>query len=153
MKTLPIERRVQLGSYRLLMCHGSPRRMNEFLWESTTSTQFLESLATAYDADVILGTHTGIKWHRPLSGGRHFVNVGVLGRPENDGRTHVWYALIWFEPSFAVEFVPLVYHPERLAGDMRREQLPEEFVETVLTGWWTTCLEILPAKERKRGQY
>ena len=26
-----------------------------------------------------------------------------------------------------------------------------EFVETVLTGWWTTCLEVLPAKERRRG--
>src|SRR3954451_19445557 len=34
---LPAQRRVQLGRYRLLLCHGSPRRMNEFLWESTTS--------------------------------------------------------------------------------------------------------------------
>ena len=31
------------------------------------------------------------------------------------------------------------------------ERLPEEFVETILTGWWTTCLEVLPAKERRRG--
>jgi hypothetical protein len=36
---------------------------------------------------------------------------------------------------------------------MREEGLPGEFVESVLTGWWTTCLEILPAKERARGRY
>jgi hypothetical protein len=26
-------------------------------------------------------------------------------------------------------------------------------VETILTGWWTTCLEILPAKERSLGRH
>jgi diadenosine tetraphosphatase ApaH/serine/threonine PP2A family protein phosphatase len=150
---LPAERRLGLGRYRLLLCHGSPRRTNEFLWESTTSTHFLEHLATAHDADVILTTHTGIKWHRRLSGDRHFVNVGVLGRPENDGRTHVWYALLEAGPEFRVAFVPVAYDHERLARDMRDEKLPEEFVTTVLTGWWTTCLEVLPAKERRRGKF
>ena len=36
---------------------------------------------------------------------------------------------------------------------MEEESLPREFVETIRTGWWTTCLEILPAKERARGRY
>jgi len=31
--------------------------------------------------------------------------------------------------------------------------LPEPFVETVETGWWTTCLEIVPPPERARGRY
>src|SRR5437773_5813166 len=47
LKELPAQRRVELGRYRLLLCHGSPRRVNEFLWESTTSTQFLECLTQA----------------------------------------------------------------------------------------------------------
>ncbi len=153
LKELPLQRRIQLGRYRLLLCHGSPRRMNEFLWESTCSTHFLERLAGDHDADVILTTHTGIKWHRPLPGDRHLVNVGVLGRPENDGRTNVWYALLEANPDFRVTFVPVHYDHERLAREMREEKLPEEFVETVLTGWWTTCLEVLPARERRRGRY
>src|SRR5262249_58498979 len=128
------QRRIQLGRYRLLMCHGSPRRMNEFLWESTTSTQFLEHLCGTYEADVILGTHTGIKWHRPLSADRHFVNVGVLGRPENDGRTNVWYALLEAKPEFSVEFVPVQYDAERLAEEMRQERVPEGVIGTVPTG-------------------
>jgi hypothetical protein len=52
-----------------------------------------------------------------------------------------------------VEFVPVAYDHPRLANEMRAEGLPEEFVETVLTGWWTTCLEVLPAKERRRGRF
>ena len=153
MKELPPQRRVTLGKYRLLLCHGSPRRMNEFLWESTTSSHFLEYLLTTHDADVILATHTGIKWHRELPGDRHFINVGVLGRPENDGRTNVWYALLSAEPELRVEFIPVTYDHERLAAEMRAERLPEEFVTTILTGWWTTCLEVLPAKERRRGRF
>jgi predicted phosphodiesterase len=168
MKELPGQRRLELGRYRLLMCHGSPRRMNEFLWESTTPTHFLEHLAAEYEADVILATHTGIKWHRATNGAsgidhspcppdpgldRHFVNVGVLGRPENDGRTCVWYTLLEARPELTVGFIPVEYDHQRLARDMRAERLPEEFVETVLTGWWTTCLEALPAKERRRGKY
>lgn len=150
---LPAQRRIHLGNYEVLMCHGSPRRTNEFLWESTTSTGFLEHLLEADGADVVLGTHTGIKWHRTLSDDRHFVNVGVLGRPENDGQTNVWYTILSAEPVFRVEFVPVRYDHERLAAEMRSEQLPQEFVKTVLTGWWTTCLEMLPAKERRRGRY
>jgi predicted phosphodiesterase len=153
LRELPAERRIELGRHHMLMCHGSPRRMNEFLWESTTSSAFLVDLMHQFDCDTVLATHTGIKWHRALPGDRHFVNVGVLGRPENDGRTEVWYALLTAEPDFHAEFVPVRYDHEQLAAEMRKEQLPEEFVQTVLTGWWTTCLEILPAKERRRGPY
>jgi predicted phosphodiesterase len=153
MKILPAQRRLQLGPYRLLLCHGSPRKMNEFLWESTSPTHFLEYLADSHAADVILATHTGIKWQRRLSRDRHFVNVGVLGRPENDGRTNVWYAIVEVKQNLQVQFVPVEYDHLRLAREMRDEQLPEEFVETVLTGWWTTCLEVLPSKERRRGKF
>jgi predicted phosphodiesterase len=151
--TLPLERRLTLGCHRLLLCHGSPRKMNEFLWESTTSTHFLAFLRREYDTDVILTTHTGIKWHRELPDGGHFVNVGVLGRPENDGRTCVWYTLLESGPDLRVEFVPVEYDVDRLAREMVAEGLPVEFVETIRTGWWTTCLEVLPARERRRGRW
>jgi predicted phosphodiesterase len=153
MKGLPQERRLQLGNHRLLLCHGSPRRMNEFLWESTTPSHFLDHLADRYHAEIILATHTGIKWHRQLSNNRHFVNVGVLGRPENDGRTNVWYTILEANPELRVEFIPVEYHYQELAEEMSEEKLPEEFVATILTGWWTTCLEVLPAKERRRGKF
>ncbi len=154
MRKLPETMHVELGPLRLLLAHGSPRKMNEFLWESTTSTHFLQHLADEHNADVMLVTHTGIRWQRKLSGGRRLVNVGVLGRPENDGATNVWYAILEHgAEGLRVEFVPLHYDHDALAREMRDEGLPEEFVETTLTGWWTTCLEILPSKERRRGRY
>ena len=153
LRSLPKTRRVELGSLRVLLCHGSPRRVNEFLWESTSSTHFLESLLRDYEANVIAATHTGIKWQRELPRNRHFVNVGVLGRPENDGHTNVWYTVLEASSrgELQAEFVPIEYDHRRLAKEMREEGLPAEFVATVLTGWWTTCLEVLPAKERRRG--
>ena len=153
LRDLPPQLRIELGRYRLLLCHGSPRRTNEFLWESTTPDAFLTHLLDTCQADVILATHTGIKWHRVLPGDRRFVNVGVLGRPENDGTTNVWYTVLRADPEFRVQFVPVTYDQHWLATQMRDEQLPEEFVQTILTGWWTTCLEVLPAKERRRGKF
>jgi hypothetical protein len=81
------------------------------------------------------------------------VNVGVIGRPENDGTTNVWYSILTAMPDLQVEFVPVTYDAETLAREMEVEQLPAEFAETIRTGWWTTCLENLPAKERARGKF
>ena len=40
-----------------------------------------------------------------------------------------------------------------LAREMEAEGLPPESAETIRTGWWTTCLENLPARERARGKF
>lgn len=154
MAELPSEIRFRLGELDVLACHGSPRQTNEFLWESTTPTHFLDKLVDEAGVDVIVGTHTGIHWQRRWGEGRAYVNVGALGRPANDGRTDVWYTIAEARGrELSVEFVPVAYDHEGLASEMRDEDLPEEFVETILTGWWTTCLEILPGKERARGRY
>ncbi|MDX1494344.1 MAG: metallophosphoesterase family protein [Longimicrobiales bacterium] len=175
MGAFPRELRFRLGGRRVLAFHGSPRQTNEFLWESTTPTHFLDKLARDHATDVLLGTHTGIHWSRSWkpgevhgpsgagkqrqdeaaeAGARTYVNVGALGRPANDGRTEVWYALLdGSGEDVQVDFVPVGYDHRALAEEMRSEELPEEFVETILTGWWTTCLEILPGKERAAGRF
>jgi diadenosine tetraphosphatase ApaH/serine/threonine PP2A family protein phosphatase len=150
---LPTRRRIRLGPLQVLMCHGSPRTINEFLWESATPDGLVRKFLREGRTDVLLCTHTGIKWHRRLPEDKYVVNVGVIGRPENDGRTNVWYTILTAGDELRVEFVPVHYDHEGLAREMERERLPREFVETIRTGWWTTCLEILPAKERSRGKY
>ncbi len=156
LRALPPELRLSLAGRRVLLAHGSPRRVNEFLWESTTPDPFIERLLAEHDADLVLVTHTGIHWSRQLPDGRGVINVGAIGRPANDGSTAVWYCLLHVDPStkdLVHELVSVAYDHERLAAEMRAEGLPEEFVETINTGWWTTCLEILPAKERHRSRY
>ncbi|MCB1055876.1 MAG: metallophosphoesterase family protein, partial [Acidobacteria bacterium] len=153
MGTLPERRRVRVGKRELLLIHGSPRQVNEFLFASTSPVPFLETLLAQQRADGILCTHTGLHWHRHLPSGGDVVNVGVIGRPPNDGSPEVRYCLLEDRGGqLAVDLLRLRYDHQGLAEEMRREELPEEFVETILTGWWTTCLEILPARERARSR-
>lgn len=155
MGTLPLSHRMTLGGQRLLLCHGSPRQINEFLWQSNTPTAFIERLLKTYEADLVVCTHTGMQWQRRDEAGRGVLNVGALGRPANDGQTNVWFCIATERPEGGVhaEFVPVVYDHERLAREMLDEGLPQEFIDTITTGWWTTCLEILPAKERAQGRF
>jgi len=151
---LPKRRRVRVGHRELLLIHGSPRRINEFLFQSTTPVSYLEVLLDQEGCDGILCTHTGLHWHRKLPSGRDLINVGVIGRPANDGSTGVWYSIVGARgDEIDVDLIPLTYDHRSLAEDMRSEKLPEEFVETVLGGWWTTCLEILPARERATSRF
>ncbi len=90
-----------------------------------------------------------------------------VGRLENDGKTNVWYAILKTGSDakenalpcgiaitpIAVEFRQVHYDHAKLANEMRSEKLPDEFIQTVMTGWWTTCLEILPSRERRAGKF
>ncbi len=153
MGELPRRRRVRVGDQELLFVHGSPRRINEFLFASTSPAPFLELLLAQSRCDGLFCTHTGLPWQRRVRGGL-VVNVGVIGRPANDGATTVRWAMVKAgKQGVEVEILPLAYDHQALAAEMRAEELPEEFVETVLSGWWTTCLEILPARERSSSRY
>lgn len=156
MRDLPAEIRIQVGGREVLLCHGSPRRTNEFLWQSTTPDPFIRRLFREHPADAIACTHSGLHWQRQVD--QHLLmNVGVIGRPENDGTTHVGYMIVEADsdaPSgVRAEYVPVDYDHVTLAAEMRSEGLPEEFVQTIETGWWTSCLEILPVKERVCGRF
>lgn len=151
---LPHRRRIRIGQRELLLVHGSPRQTNEFLFHSTSPVPFLEVLLDQESCDGLLCTHTGLHWHRHLPSGRDVVNVGVIGRPANDGQTEVWYALLEDRGGeLGVELLPLRYDHESLVLEMQQEGLPREFIDTIRHGWWTTCLEILPARERARSRY
>jgi predicted phosphodiesterase len=138
---------------RYLLVHGSPRRQDEPLWESSSPEHLLEMLARDAPADVLVCSHTGLHWQAALPSGRRIVNAGALGRPANDGARNVWYALLDTEGEEPFSFVPLEYDCERLAAEMREENLPERFAEAILTGYWTTGLDMLPVKERLRGRF
>lgn len=150
--SLPKRIRFTRGGRRYLLCHGSPRRVNEFLFDSACSDSFLMRLIREAEAEVVCVTHTGLHWQRLLPDGTRLLNTGAVGRPANDGRAVVWYAFLP-ESSEEAWLLPTPYDHEALAREMREERLPEEFVQTILTGWWTTCLEVLPAKERARSMF
>jgi len=154
MADLPGHIRLNIAGRRILLSHGSPRRVNEFLWRSATPEPFIRKMLDDYDTDVVVCTHTGLHWSRFVAPGRGVINAGALGRPANDGTPRVWLAVLEDKNgSLAASFLPVDYDFERLAREMDSENLPREFSETIRTGWWTTCLELLPAKERAAGRF
>ncbi len=158
MASLPRHRRIQVGDRELVLSHGSPRRVNEFLFETATPDSFLELLCRQLHCDGFLCTHTGLPWQRHLSdetaSGKQIANVGALGRPANDGDPCVRYARIEAATDGPIISIrSLAYDHSRLANEMRQENLPQPFIDTIESGWWTTCLEVLPAKERSWGRF
>jgi len=152
MHELPREHREQIGGCDVHMVHGSPLAVNDFMWESLTDDELRER-TTASGADVLLCTHTGIPWQRRVDD-TLVVNVGAVGRPANDGRTDTWYAVIELDGGNAIaELVPFAYDWRAQAQEMRAAGLPAAFAETIETGWWTTCLEVVPPRERARGRF
>lgn len=152
MGTLPIERREKISGCSVHFVHGSTLALNDFWWESLPEAEHKERV-TLSGADVILCTHSGLPWQKRV-GSALVVNVGVLGKPPNDGTRNVWYAILEFKDGEAsAELVPLDYDWQSQADSMRSAGIPIPFVETIESGWWTTCLEVLPPKERSTGKF
>ncbi|HLM51394.1 MAG TPA: metallophosphoesterase family protein, partial [Solirubrobacteraceae bacterium] len=152
MAELPPERRERIGGCDVWMVHGSPLAVNDFLWESLDDDEIRLRLGDA-PPGVLLCTHTGIPWQRRIDE-TLVVNVGTIGRSANDGRREGWYAVLDLQDGeAAAELVAVAYDWRAQAASMRAAGLPEPFVETVETGWWTTCLEVVPPPERARGRF
>ena len=115
---------------RILLVHGSPRRINEYLFEDRPLSSF-ERLAAQSDADIVLFGHT----HRPYTkpaGGVLFVNVGSVGKPK-DGNWRACYALL--TPGEArVEFRWIEDDVAKVASAIRASELPDEFAADIETG-------------------
>ncbi len=157
MRTLPTERRERVDGVDLHLVHGSTLAVNDFWWESLPDDAH-RLRVEASGADVICCTHSGLPWTRRFRGNDGaetlVVNVGVLGRPANDGGRHVWYALVDLHAAEAsAELVRLDYDWQAHAASIRAAGLPDAFAQAVQTGWWTTCLEIVPPVERSRGRF
>jgi predicted phosphodiesterase len=97
----------------LLAVHGSPRRINEYLFEDRPETA-MTRMAAENPYRAILFGHTHVPYVREIAG-TAFVNVGSGGRPK-DGDWRVCYALVDASQAsrIDVEFVRLAYDFERL---------------------------------------
>lgn len=149
---LPAQWREDVEGVDLHMVHGSPLAVNDFMWESLADAE-LAARSTASGADVLVCTHTGIPWTRTI-GDCTIVNCGTVGRSANDGDPGGRYALIEIDDgAVTVEIRRVAYDPSSHAAAIREAGLPAAFAETARTGWWTTCLEVVPPRERSYGRF
>ena len=124
LRSLVPEIRTQIDGKRLLLVHGSPRKMNEYLFEDRPISSF-ERLAASSNADLIVFGHT----HKPYVkriGDVWFVNVGSVGKPK-DGDSRACYAVLDVTADPPASFLRVPYDIETVTRAIRDSELPHEF--------------------------
>jgi len=130
---LPTQLPVQLGDMRVVLVHGSPRKVNEYLYEDRPDGS-LERLLDMAEADVLVCGHTHLPYHKVLPSGRHVVNDGSVGKPK-DGDPRACYAVLSARGSeLKVEFIRVAYDVERAARAIEASDMPSEFAHMLRTG-------------------
>ena len=151
LRTLPRHIRLQLGAdadFSVLMVHGSPRKINEYLYEDRNESSLCRMMARA-DADVMLFGHTHKPYHKVLTEEddddstrfRHAINVGSVGKPKDGDPRGCWVLLTidenaepGDEHSIDVNFVRVSYDVEQAARGVEESPLPDAFADMLRDG-------------------
>jgi putative phosphoesterase len=152
LRTLPAHIRVDFKLNQelisLLLVHGSPRKINEYLFEERDEKSLWKIMEQA-DADILCFGHTHKPYHRILPTEieegqdlRHAINIGSVGKPK-DGDPRGCYAIITLEAnsskktkeSVSVEFIRFEYDVETAAKAIENSPLPNEFAEMLRRGF------------------
>jgi putative phosphoesterase len=126
LRALLPEIRTSVDGKRLLLVHGSPRKINEYLFEDRPDASF-QRLASSSNADLIMFGHT----HKPYAkqiGGVWFLNVGSVGKPK-DGDPRACYAIVDPIAPTPASFIRVPYDIVRVADAIRRSDLPHQFAD------------------------
>jgi putative phosphoesterase len=130
MRGLPFDLRFELGGLRVRLVHGSPRKVNEYLFEDKPARTF-ERIAAGADCDVLVFGHTHKPWIRE-HGGVLFVNCGSVGKPK-DGDPRAAFALLELDGERAVASIQRVgYDAEAVAREVEAAGLPDEYAEMLV---------------------
>src|SRR5688572_2379237 len=148
LRTLPAHIRVEFqlndDNLNLLLVHGSPRKINEYLFEDREEKSLLRIMKDA-DADIMCFGHTHKPYHRSLEDEgnfRHAINLGSVGKPKDSDPRGCYVMLTIPEnasktdpKSIEVEFVRFEYDVEKAAQAVENSKLPNEYAEMLRKGF------------------
>lgn len=139
LRELPRHIRLSFGtgdaSFDVLFVHGSPRRINEYLFEDRDAKSMLRIMEAA-QADIMCFGHTHKPYHRVLEDGegkeRHAINIGSVGKPK-DGDPRACYVILSVGESGleSVEFRRVIYDVEHAAQAVEASSLPDVFADAL----------------------
>jgi putative phosphoesterase len=130
MRELPFDLRFEVGETAVHLVHGSPRKVNEYLFEDKPARLY-ERLAGAEEADALVFGHTHKPWVHEY-GGVLFVNCGSVGKPK-DGDPRAAFAILRpgaRHPEVTIERVG--YDAEAVAREVAAAGLPGEYAEKLV---------------------
>ena len=152
LRTLPahikIEFQLNNDKLNLLLVHGSPRKINEYLFEDREEKSTLRILKDA-DADIMCFGHTHKPYHRILTETdgdqtryRHAINLGSVGKPKDSDPRGCYVMLTLDESStilnvesIKVEFIRFEYDIEKAAKAVEESILPNDYAQNLRNGY------------------
>jgi putative phosphoesterase len=130
MRELPFDLRFAVGERSVHLVHGSPRKVNEYLFEDKPPSLY-ERLAGAEDADTLVFGHTHKPWVREY-GGVSFVNCGSVGKPK-DGDPRAAFAVLRPGARHAEVTIERVgYDADAVAREVAAAGLPAEYADKLV---------------------
>src|SRR5579884_2975082 len=130
MRGLPFDLRFKAGGVPVHLVHGSPRKVNEYLFEDKPARLY-ERLAAAEADPVLAFGHTHRPWVRE-HGGVLFVNCGSVGKPK-DGDPRAAFAVLAAGTSGVEVTIERVDYDSRcVAAEVRAAGLPDELAEKLV---------------------
>ena len=132
LRQLPERIKFKAGEYEVLLVHGSPKRLNEYLYEDTDEDYLLE-LVNEAGCDILICGHTHKPYVKELSAKKYVINAGSSGKPKH-GNPNAVYALIDFTDEISVNFIEVAYDFEATAKAIENSDLPDEFAELIREG-------------------
>ena len=130
MRQLPFEVNFEVDSNSVHLVHGSPRKVNEYLFEEKPASVY-ERLARSEEADTLVFGHTHKPWVRE-HGGVLFVNCGSVGKPK-DGDPRAAFLVLRAgdrHPDVTIERVS--YDAEAVAREVAAAGLPGEYADKLV---------------------
>lgn len=134
LRSLPFDIRFEVEGVRVRLVHGSPRRINEYLFEDRDERSLVR-IASGAEADVLVFGHTHVPWRR-IFGGVLMVNAGSVGKPK-DGEPRACWLFLTVERGEPVraEFRRVDYDIAAMAAEIRAiDGLPDRFARDLETG-------------------
>ena len=131
MRSLPFDLRFPVGGREVHLVHGSPRKVNEYLFEDKPDSLY-SRLAAAETADVLVFGHTHKPWVRSVDGVL-FVNCGSVGKPKDGDPRGAFAVLTDAGDRVDVTIERVAYDADAVAEEVRRAGLPGEYADKLLT--------------------
>jgi putative phosphoesterase len=130
LQSLPIQIRLDDRRLHLLFVHGSPRKINEYLYEDRPQATF-ERIAKLAGCDVLLFGHTHLPYQKRVAE-TLFVNAGTIGKPR-DGDSRAGYVLLSLKRHPKVEFRRVAYDVESASRSICQSGLPHFYADVLET--------------------
>jgi putative phosphoesterase len=131
LRSLPFDLRGMYSGRLVRFVHGSPRKINEYLYEDRPQSVF-EHIARVADCDVLFFGHTHLPYQKQV-GQTLFVNAGSVGKPK-DGDPRAGYLIADFEPKLEITLRRVTYDVAAAARAVRESGLPTHFADLLETG-------------------